>query len=59
MCQQEYQWKTLFISDPTKQVTEVCFSHKRDNVLHKPLIFNDNKIQYAPARKTLGAYLRF
>ena len=46
----------LFNPDPTKQATEVCFSHKRDNVTHEPLAFN-NKIQSEPAQKHLGLIL--
>ena len=41
--------KMLFNPDPTKQATKVCFSHKCDNVLHKALTFNNNKIQSSPA----------
>ena len=52
-----YQWKMLFNPDPTNQATEVCFSHKRDNVPHDPLNFNNNKIQSAPAQKHLGLIL--
>ena len=47
----------LFNPDPTKQATEVCFSHKRDNVSHEPLTFNNNKIQSGPAQKHLGLIL--
>ena len=47
----------LFNPDPTKQATEVCFSHIRDNVPHKPLTFNNNKIQFAPAQNYLGLIL--
>ena len=43
----------LYSPDPTKQTTKVCFSHKRDNVSHEPLTFNNNKIQSAPAQKHL------
>ena len=52
-----YQWKMLFNPDPTKQDTEVCVLQKRDNVPHKPLTFNNNKIQFAPAPKNLGLIL--
>ena len=52
-----YQWKMLFNPDPTKQATEVCFSHKHGNIPHKPLTFNNNKIQSAPAQKYLGLIL--
>ena len=52
-----YQSKMLFNPGPTKQATEVCFSHKRDNVPHEPLTFNNNKIQPVPAQKYLGVIL--
>ena len=52
-----YEWKMLFNLDPTKQATEVCFSHKRDNVPLEPLTFNNNKIQSAPAQKHQGLIL--
>ena len=52
-----YQWKMLFNPDPTKQATEVFFSHKRDNVSHEPLTFNNDKIPSAPAPKHLGLIL--
>ena len=54
-----YQWKMLFNPDPNKQTTEVYFSHKRDNVLHEPLTFNNNRIQSAPAQKHPGIILDF
>ena len=54
-----YQWKMMFNPDPTKQATEVCFSHKPDNVAHEPLTFNNNKIQSAPTQKHLGLILDF
>ena len=38
----------LFNPDPTQQATEVCISHKRDNVPHEPLTFNSNKMQSGP-----------
>ena len=47
----------LYYSEITKQAAEVCFSHKRDNVPHKPLTFNNNKIQSAPAQKHLELIL--
>ena len=46
----------LFHPDPTKQATEVCFSHKHD-ISHEPLTFNNDKIQPAPAQKHLGLIL--
>ena len=45
--------------DPTKQATEVFYSHKCDNVPHEPLTFNNNKIKSAPAQKHLGLTLDF
>ena len=49
-----YQWKMLFNPGPTKQVKEVCFSHKHDSVPHEPLNFNNTKTQSTPAQKHLG-----
>ena len=54
--QRAYHLKMLFNPDPTKQATEVCFPHKRNNIPHEPLTFND-KIQSAPAQKYLGFIL--
>ena len=48
-----YQWKVLYNPDLNKQATEVCFSHKREKLLHEPLTFNNNKIQSTPAQKHL------
>ena len=47
----------LFNPDPTKQATEVCFSHKRDIVPHEPLTFNNDKIQSVSAQEHLGLIL--
>ena len=47
----------LFNPDPTKQTTEIRFSHKCDNVPYELLTFNNNKIQSAPAQKHLGLIL--
>ena len=52
-----YQWKMLFNPNPTKQATEVCFSHKRNNIPREPLTFNNNKIQSRPAEKHFGLIL--
>ena len=46
-----------FNPDPTKQAAEVRFSHKRDNVPHKHLTFNNKKIQSSPAQRRLGLVL--
>ena len=47
----------LFNPDPTKQVTEVCFSHKHNNFPHEPFTFINSKIQSVPAQKHLGLIL--
>ena len=47
----------LFNPDPAKQATEVCFSHKHNNISHQPLTFNDNKTQSVPSHKHLGLVL--
>ena len=47
----------LFNPGPTKQAAEVCFSHKRENVPQKPVIFNNNKMQFASAQKYLRLVL--
>ena len=47
----------LFNYEPTKQATEVYFSHKRLNVPHESFTFNNNKIQSEPAQKYLGLIL--
>ena len=47
----------VFNLDPSKQATEVCFSHKHDNVPHDTLTFNNNKIQSALTQKHLGLIL--
>ena len=52
-----FQWKMLFNPDPTKQAVEVCFSHKRDNVVYPPLKFNNNDVQLANSQKHLGLVL--
>ena len=37
-------------SDPTNQVTEVCFSHKLDNVPNQPWTFSNKKYNLALLR---------
>ena len=40
-------------SDPTNQATEVCFSHKLDNVPNQPWTFSNKKIQSGLAQNHL------
>ena len=40
ICQWAYQWKMEFNPDPTKQATEVLFSHKKSSPDHPQLVFN-------------------
>ena len=47
----------IFNPDPAKQAIEVRFSHKRNNVSHQPLAFNNNKTQSTPSHKRLGLVL--
>ena len=47
----------LFNPDPSKQVTEIYFSHKRDNKNYASLVFNDTKMQLATSLKYLGLIL--
>ena len=46
----------LLNHDSVKQATEVCFSHKCNNVPHQPLTFDNNKIQSAPSHNFLGLF---
>ena len=52
-----FQWKMSFNPDPIKEAIEVCFSHKRDNVVYPPLNFNNNAVQSANSQKHLGVVL--
>ena len=49
--------KMLFNPDPSKQVMETCFSHKRDNNNYPSLVFDDTKAQLANSQKHLGLIL--
>ena len=53
----DFQWKILFNPDPSKQVLEICFSHKRDTRNYPSLVFNDTKVQIANSQKHLGLIL--
>ena len=52
-----FQWKMLFNPYHIKQAKEVCFSHKRDEVVYPPLKFNNNDVQSANSQKHLGLIL--
>ena len=52
-----YQWKMTFNPDPSKQATEVIFSHKRNKVNHPTLYFNACPVTTAPFQKHLGLFL--
>ena len=47
----------LFNPDPVKKAIEVCFSDKRDKVIHPPLQFNNNDVQSANSQKHLRLVL--
>ena len=40
-----YQWKMAFNPDPSKQATEVIFSHKINKVNHPTLYFNASPVR--------------
>ena len=42
-----YQWKMVFNPDPSKQATEVIFSHKINKVNHPTLYFNASPVTIA------------
>ena len=50
-------WKMSFNPDPTKQATEVLFSHKRKDIVHPELLFNGSKVSRASSQKHLGMVL--
>ena len=52
-----YQWKLEFNPDPTKQATEVLFSHKKPPLNHPPLYFNGNEVKQVNEQKHLGLFL--
>ena len=52
-----YQWKMVFNPDPSKQATEVIFSHKINKVNHPTLYFNSSPVTTAPFQKHLGLFL--
>ena len=52
-----YQWKLEFNPDPTKQATEVLFSHKKPPSNHPTLYFNGNEVKQVIEQKHLGLFL--
>ena len=52
-----YQWKTSFNPDPSKNVQEVIFSRKVNNVLHPPLAFNNVDVGQTRSQKHFGMFL--
>ena len=52
-----FQWKMSFNIDPSKQATEIRFSHKCDNKNYPSLVFNNTKVQLATSQKHLKLIL--
>ena len=52
-----FQWKMSFNPDPNKQATEVIFSHKKNEVLHPTLYFNQSPVACVLFQKHLGLIL--
>ena len=52
-----HQWKISFNLDPTRQETEVLFSHKVNFGDHPKLSFNGNQVQQCSSQKHLGLLL--
>ena len=52
-----FQWKISFIPDPSEQAQEVIFSHKKKNLPHPSLGFNNNNVLQAFSQKHLGVTL--
>ena len=52
-----FQWKILFNPYPSKQVIEICCSHKRDNENYRSWVFNDTKVQLPTSQKHLWLIL--
>ena len=51
------QWKMSFNPNPSKQVQEVIFFRKRQNLNHDSIYFNYNLVQQVPSQKHLGMHL--
>ena len=52
-----YQWKMSFNPEPSKQAVEVLFSHKRTDINHPPIYFNNSVVSTKIAHKHLGLTL--
>ena len=52
-----YQWKMEFNPDPTKQATEMLFSHKKSSPYHPDLFFNGVRVAKVKYQKHLGLTL--
>ena len=52
-----FQYKMNFNPDPTKQAHEVIFSHKRKEIHHPPLVFNNTNVSQSSSQKHLGVIL--
>ena len=52
-----HQWKMEFNPDPSKQATEVLFSHKKSSPIHPNLIFNGTVVAKINEQKHLGLIL--
>ena len=52
-----FQWKMSFNRDPSKQVQEVIFSRKHQEISHPSIYFNNNPIESVSSQKHLGMIL--
>ena len=52
-----FQWKMRFNPDPNKQVQEVIFSRKINEIDHPPLHFNQNLVKSSSTHKHFGMVL--
>ena len=52
-----FQWKTNFNPDPNKQIQEVIFSIKIDEINYPPLLFNQSLVKSSSSQKHLGMVL--
>ena len=53
----DFQWKMRFNPDPNKQVQEVIFSRKINEIDHPPLHFNQNLVKSSSTHKHFGMVL--
>ena len=52
-----FQWKLRFSSDPKKEVQEVVYSRKNNQMDHPPLYFNENLVKSSSTHKYLKMVL--